>query len=165
MTLTDAKCGRRHRGQGSKPTDGGRRPLWVHPNGARLWRFAYRFGGTRRLFPRRVRARTPSILLADFALAAFVPFFMQSPSFVAHQRHLEIGHGRSNCQTLFGISKIPGESQVRAMLDPIAPALFYSMFADILAGVTTPAMTRSLGRAGLCDAPKLLTAENALPTL
>lgn len=71
--------------------------------------------------------------MADFALAAFATFFMQSPSFLAHQRHLKTGHGRSNCQTLFGINKIPGESQVRAMLDPIEPALFYPMFADIVA--------------------------------
>jgi hypothetical protein len=27
--------------------------------------------------------------MADFALAGFAPFFMQSPSFLAHQRHLE----------------------------------------------------------------------------
>jgi hypothetical protein len=29
-------------------------------------------------------------------MAAFAPFFMQSPSFLAHQRHLETGRGRSN---------------------------------------------------------------------
>jgi hypothetical protein len=56
--------------------------------------------------------------MADFALAAFAPFFMQSPSFLAHQRHLETGNGRSNCETLFGMNKIPGDGQVRAMLDP-----------------------------------------------
>ncbi len=83
--------------------------------------------------PDRRRGQNTTYAMADFALAAFAPFFMQSPSFLAHQRHLETGHGRSNCQTLFGISKIPGESQVRAMLDPIEPALFYPMFADILA--------------------------------
>jgi len=71
--------------------------------------------------------------MADFALAAFPPFFMQSPSSVAHQRHLETGHGRSNCETLFGMCKVPGDSQVRAMLDPIGPAVFYPMFADIMA--------------------------------
>jgi hypothetical protein len=29
---------------------------------------------------------------------------MQSPSFLAHQRRLEEGQGRSNCQTLFGLT-------------------------------------------------------------
>jgi hypothetical protein len=71
--------------------------------------------------------------MADFALAAFAPFFMQSPSFLAHQRHLETGQGRSNCQTLFGIRKIPGDSQIRAKLDAIEPALFHPMFADLVA--------------------------------
>ena len=71
--------------------------------------------------------------MADFALAAFAPFFMQSPSFLAHQRHLKTGQGRSNCETLFGIRNIPGESQIRAKLDPIEPSIFHPMFADILA--------------------------------
>ena len=83
--------------------------------------------------PDQRRGKNPTYAMADFALAAFALFFMQSPSFLAHQRHLETGHRRSNCQTLFGISKIPGDSQVRAMLDPIDPALFYPMFADIVA--------------------------------
>jgi len=71
--------------------------------------------------------------MADFALAAFAPFFMQSPSFLAYQRHLETGHGRSNCETLFGMSKIPGDSQIRAKLDAVEPDRFHRMFADIVA--------------------------------
>jgi hypothetical protein len=40
--------------------------------------------------------------------------FMQSPSFLAHQRHLADGHGhgRSNCQTLFGMMAIPSDNHV-----------------------------------------------------
>jgi hypothetical protein len=64
------------------------------------------------------RGKNTTYAMADFALAAFAPFFMQSPSFLAHQRHLETGHGRSNCETLFGMSKIPGDSQVRAIACP-----------------------------------------------
>ena len=79
------------------------------------------------------RGKNTSYAMADFALAAFAPFFMQSPSFLAHQRYLETSQGRSNCQTLFGIGKIPGDSQVRAMLDPVDPAHFFPMFGDILA--------------------------------
>jgi hypothetical protein len=48
--------------------------------------------------------------MADIGLSAFALFFMGSPSFLAHQRALEEGHGRSNCQTLFGISAIPTDS-------------------------------------------------------
>ena len=71
--------------------------------------------------------------MADFVLAAFAPFFMQSPSFLARQRYLETAQGRSNCQTLFGTGKIPGDSQIRAMLDPVDPACFYPLFDDIAA--------------------------------
>jgi hypothetical protein len=73
--------------------------------------------------------------MADFALAAFAPFFMQSPSFLAHQRHLETAQGRSNCQTLFGMNKIPCDNRVRTMLDPIDPAHFYPLFGDIVAAL------------------------------
>ena len=40
---------------------------------------------------------------ANFGLAAFSIFFMQSASFLAYQRALEMGQGRSNGQTLFEI--------------------------------------------------------------
>ncbi len=45
--------------------------------------------------------------MADIGLSAFSLFFMGSPSFLAHQRALAEGQGRSNCQTLFGMSAIP----------------------------------------------------------
>lgn len=83
--------------------------------------------------PDNRRGKNATYAMADFALAAFAPFFLQSPSFLAHQRHLETGQGRSNCQTLFGMRKIPGDSQVRAMLDPVDPAHFFPMFADVMA--------------------------------
>jgi hypothetical protein len=46
---------------------------------------------------------------------------------------LTTGQGRSNCQTPFGIGKIPGDSQIRAKLEAIEPAMFHPMFADIVA--------------------------------
>jgi hypothetical protein len=70
--------------------------------------------------------------MADFGLAAFSVFFMQSPSFLEHQRHLAKERGRSNCETLFGMTKIPGDSQIRAKLDPIEPSRFHPMFDDVL---------------------------------
>ena len=85
-----------------------------------------------RSLPDQRRARNTTYDMADFGLAAFAPFFMQSPSFLAHQRHLETGQGRSNCQTLFGMRKIPRDSQIRAKPDPIEPVTFHPMFADIV---------------------------------
>jgi hypothetical protein len=79
------------------------------------------------------RGKNTVYSMADFVLAAFAPFFMQSPSFLAHQRHLETAQGRSNCQTLFGIGKIPCDNRIRDMLDPVEPSAFYPLFGDVMA--------------------------------
>jgi hypothetical protein len=71
--------------------------------------------------------------MAEIGLAAFSVFFLQSPSFLAHQRRLEQGQGRSNCQTLFGISRIPSDNHIRAMLDPVPPEQLFPAFEAALA--------------------------------
>ena len=84
-------------------------------------------------FPDRRRGANTTYGIADFGMAAFSAFFMQSPSFLDHQRRLEDGHARSNCQTLFDIPKIPTDNQIRTMLDPADPELLYPVFAEPLA--------------------------------
>ena len=78
--------------------------------------------------------------MADIGLAAFSVFFMGSPSFLAHQRALAEGHGRSNCETLFGMSSIPSDAYIRLMLDGAAPAAFDGLFFKAVeaAGPLTP---------------------------
>jgi hypothetical protein len=68
--------------------------------------------------------------MADIGMAAYSVFFMQSPSFLAHQRQLQEGpgHGRSNCETLFEMMGIPCDNHIRAMLDPVEPKLFFPVF-------------------------------------
>ena len=66
--------------------------------------------------------------MADIGLSAFSLFFMGCPSFLAHQRVLAEGHGRSNCETLFGITAIPTDNYIRLMLDGAAPAAFDGLF-------------------------------------
>jgi hypothetical protein len=66
--------------------------------------------------------------MADIGLSAFSLFFMGSPSFLAHQRALARGQGRSNCQTLFGMSAIPSDNYIRLMLDGVSPAAFDGLF-------------------------------------
>jgi hypothetical protein len=66
--------------------------------------------------------------MADIGLSAFSLFFMGSPSFLAHQRALEEGHGRSNCQTLFGMAAIPTDAYIRLMLDGAPTAAFDPLF-------------------------------------
>jgi len=78
--------------------------------------------------------------MADIGLSAFSIFFMGSPSFLAHQRVLAEGHGRSNCETLFGMSAIPSDNYIRLMLDGAAPAAFDGLFFRAIeaAGPLTP---------------------------
>ena len=73
--------------------------------------------------------------MADIGLAAFSIFFMQSPSFLAHQRPLAQSRGRSNCQELFGIDKIPTDNHIRDMLDPVAPDALFGLFAPTLSAL------------------------------
>ena len=79
--------------------------------------------------------------MADIGLAAFSVFFMQSPSFLGHQRTLAEGHGRSNCQTLFGMAAIPSDNHIRQMLDGNSPAAFDGLF---LKGLETAAAADGL---------------------
>ncbi len=71
--------------------------------------------------------------MSDIGLAAFSIFFMGSPSFLAHQAALAIGQGRSNCQTLFGMAKIPTDNYIRLMLDGASPAAFDGLFGQAIA--------------------------------
>jgi hypothetical protein len=66
--------------------------------------------------------------LGDAALAAFSVFFMQSPSFLAHQRDMHQRKGKDNVATLFGVTKIPSDNQIRNLLDPISPDHFQADF-------------------------------------
>ena len=70
--------------------------------------------------------------MADIGLSAFSLFFMGSPSFLAHQRILAQGHGRSNCETLFGMRAIPSDNYIRLMLDGASPAAFDGLFFNAL---------------------------------
>src|SRR5215468_9476344 len=79
------------------------------------------------------RGTNSSYRIADFGMAAFSAFFMQSPSFLDFQRRLENDHARSNCQTLFDIPQIPTDNRIRDMLDPAEPDLLYPVFAESVA--------------------------------
>ena len=89
---------------------------------------------------RKAPRRDGDYTMADIGLSAFSVFFMGSPSFLGHQRALMEGHGRSNCQTLFGMTAIPTDADTRLMLDGAAPAAFAPLFfkAIEIEGVLAP---------------------------
>src|SRR5450631_21637 len=99
-------------------------------------------------FPDPRKGRSGNIAMADFGLAAFALFFMQSASFLSFQRTLENGQGRSNCQTLFGIAKIPSDNYIRDMLDLADPALLQPCFERVEHLLAEPPLRQAFGRLG-----------------
>ena len=86
--------------------------------------------------------------MADIGLSAFAPFFMQSESFLKHQRSLEDGHGRSNCHTLFGMANIPTDNHIRSMLDGAAPSHLQPVFDAVFAALDEHGGLESFQRLG-----------------
>ena len=74
--------------------------------------------------------------MADIGMSAFSLFFMQSESFLDHQRALEERLAMSNCHSLFGMSKIPTDNHIRSMLDPVHPSHLQPAFDAALATLT-----------------------------
>jgi hypothetical protein len=89
--------------------------------------------------------REGEFTMADLGLSAFSVFFMGCPSFLSHQRALEDGHGRSNCQTLFGMIAIPTDAYIRLMLDGVPPSAFDPLFFKTIATEGVLAPFRRLG--------------------
>jgi hypothetical protein len=81
-------------------------------------------------------------------MAAFSVFFMQSPSFLAHQLRLQKGHGRSNCESLFEMVRIPSDNHIRAMLDPASPALLHPAFGPVVDALRRPGALDEFRRLG-----------------
>lgn len=83
-------------------------------------------------FPDKRRGDNLTYDMGDIGMAAFSVFFMQSPSFLAHQQALKTGRGKSNCQTLFGMDRIPTDNHIRDMLDPVEPTALFPLFGKVL---------------------------------
>jgi len=94
------------------------------------------FRDTLKHFPDKRTGKNISYKMEDAALGAFAVFFMQSPSFLAHQRTMQSSDKHNNAQSLFKIGAIPSDNQIRDLLDPVAPEaafpVFYKLF-DALA--------------------------------
>jgi hypothetical protein len=83
------------------------------------------------------RGKNTQYEIKDAVLAAFAVFFTQSPSFLAHQLSLRQAKGLSNAERLFGITQIPCDNQIRTLLDPLSPDLFFPLFSLITDALTT----------------------------
>ena len=100
------------------------------------------------MFPDKRQGSNTIYTMVDIAMAAFSVFFMQSPSFLAFQRRLQDGHGRSNLTSLFGPAGIPTDNHIRAMLDPADPALLQPVFTEVLTELERTGGLRAFRRLG-----------------
>ena len=69
-----------------------------------------------------------SYKMEAFGLSAFSVFFTQCPSFLAFQIARQQAKAENNATTLFQIAKIPCDSQIREMLDPVEPKALYPVY-------------------------------------
>jgi hypothetical protein len=67
----------------------------------------------------------------DAVMAAFSVFFTQSPSFLDHQRLMKSNKGKDNAESLFSIEKIPGDNQIRNLLDPVPASTIFMTFQKV----------------------------------
>jgi hypothetical protein len=70
--------------------------------------------------------------MMDIGAGAFSVFFTQSPSFLAHQRMMQLRYGINNARTLFAIADIPTDTHIKDTLDPVTPSVFDPVFHDCL---------------------------------
>jgi hypothetical protein len=74
--------------------------------------------------------------LHDVLMSGFAMFFFQHPSLLQFQQSMEKQSGQSNLQRLFGVSRVPSDTQMRTLLDEpaareplrrVLPAVFRRM--------------------------------------
>ena len=63
--------------------------------------------------------------------SAFSVFFMQSPSFLDHQRLMRSQKGRDNTASLFDLENIPCDNQIRTLLDLVPAATVFGVFRSV----------------------------------
>ena len=87
---------------------------------------------TFRLMPDARRPDRVDYSLHDTLLSGFAMLFFQHPSLLEFQRKMQQRRGRCNLATLFGVTEVPSDTQMREILDgiptellrPLLPALF-----------------------------------------
>ncbi len=70
--------------------------------------------------------------LHDCLMSGFAMMFFQDPSLLSFQQRLQEGTQKNNLTTIFDISEIPKDTQMRSVLDAIAASKLDAIFADFL---------------------------------
>ena len=71
----------------------------------------------------------------DAVLSAYSVFFMQSPSFLAHEQDRQREQGKNNLESLFGVYQTPTTNQIKNILDGVPPqemgAVFWTVYEQV----------------------------------
>ena len=78
--------------------------------------------------PDNRKGKNKKYRVKDAVIAGFSVFFTQSPSFLQHQRLMKPKKGKDNAESLFGVSEIPSDNQIRNLLDPIRAYTVFGAF-------------------------------------
>lgn len=70
--------------------------------------------------------------LHDCLMSGFAMMFFQDPSILAFQQRLQDGIQKNNLNTIFSVSDIPKDTQMRSVLDAIAASKLDGIFADFI---------------------------------
>jgi Transposase DDE domain len=76
------------------------------------------------------RRANASYSLADFLSSAFAMFSLKSPSLLSFEEQTQ--PERCNVRALYHLQQIPSDTQMRAALDPVAPAPLRALFQMLL---------------------------------
>ena len=82
-------------------------------------------------FPDKRTGKNMQYQMSDFVMSAFSVFFMQSASFLEGQRRLHEMTGNDNLESLFGVKKLPEDTQIRKQLDNIPPEELFPIWKDM----------------------------------
>src|SRR5271154_3032816 len=69
------------------------------------------------------------ILLADVLMSAFAMFSLKDPSLLAFDQRRQ--NPNDNFRAIYGINRVPCDSQMRAILDPVDPTNLRPPFLEI----------------------------------
>jgi Transposase DDE domain len=76
-----------------------------------------------------VRSAEVDISLGDALMSAFAMFSLKDPSLLAFDERRQ--DPNDNFRTIYGIDRVPSDTQMRVILDPVAPDDLRPLFADV----------------------------------
>ena len=94
------------------------------------------FSGLRKTISRRFeriedpRSGPVDYSVHDCLMSALAMMFFQDPSILQFQKRLQEASNRNNLKTLFDVQAIPGETQLRDVLDSCEPSQMEAVFTD-----------------------------------